>query len=72
MKKLIQIALVLILITGLFQFVGAEPIASTLGSSAVISADFGGDSSVEDTQMASCLVLSKRVICVVPNVGWNT
>ena len=72
MKKFIQIALVLVLIAGLFQFVAADPTASTIGSSAVISADFESNTSVEDTQMAGCLVLHKRMICVVPNVGWNT
>lgn len=72
MKKLIQIALVLVLIAGLFQFVAAEPTASTMGSSAAVSSDFGSTTFVEGSQMASCLVLRTRVICVMPNVGWNT
>jgi hypothetical protein len=73
MKKIIQIALVLVLIAGLFQFVAAEPAASMIGSNAAVSADFGSATSVEDTQMAGCLVLfNKRVVCVMPNVGWNT
>ena len=72
MKKLIQIALILVLIAGLFQFVAPEPTASSMGSSAAFSADFGSTTSVEDTQMAGCLVLNRRVTCVIPNVGWNT
>jgi hypothetical protein len=73
MKKIIQIALVLVLIAGLFQFVAAQPTASTIGSNAAVSADFGSATSVEDMQMAGCLVLfNKRVVCVMPNVGWNT
>ena len=72
MKKLIQIALILVLIAGLFQFVAPQPTASTIGSSTAVSADFGSTTSVEDTQMAGCLVLNRRVTCVIPNVGWNT
>lgn len=72
MKKFIQITLVLVLIAGLFQFVVSEPMAGTIGSNASLSTDFRSTATVEDTQMAGCLVLFNRVICVVPNVGWNT
>ena len=72
MKKLIQIALILVLIAGLFQFVAPEPTASTIGSSTAVSADFGSATSIEDSQMAGCLILHRRVTCVTPNVGWNT
>jgi hypothetical protein len=72
MKKLIQIGLVLVLIVGLFQFVPTAPTTGTVSSSVTISADLRSTTLVEDTQMAGCLVLLKRVICVVPNVGWNT
>jgi hypothetical protein len=72
MKKLIQIALVLVLIAGLFQFVAAEPPVSTMGSSAAVSLDLTNTSSVENTQMAGCFIRIKGVICVMPNVGWNT
>jgi hypothetical protein len=74
MKKLIQISLVLILICGLFQFVAAEPMdsASSIGTSAASSVDITADTPLEDTHMAACLVSIKGVICVMPNVGWNT
>jgi hypothetical protein len=72
MKKLMQIALILVLIAGLFQFIAAEPTASTIGSSATVSANFGSNTSIENTQMAACLIRIKGVICVIPNVGWNT
>lgn len=72
MKKLIQIALVLVLIAGLFQFVTAEPTAGTVGSSATNSLNLRSTTSVEDTQVAGCFVRIKGVICVTPNVGWNT
>lgn len=72
MKKLIQLALVLILIAGLFLFVAPEPTAGSMGSIAAVSTDFGSTTVVEENQMASCLTLRQRMICVVPNVGWNT
>jgi hypothetical protein len=72
MKKLVQIALVLVLLVGLFQFIPTEPNTGTIGSNASLSTDFRSTATVEDTQMAGCLALLKRVICVVPNVGWNT
>ena len=72
MKKLIQISLVLILILGLFQFIPAESNSGVIGSSAASSLSITADSSVESTQMAGCLTLRKIVVCVTPNVGWNT
>ena len=72
MKKLIQIALILVLIAGLFQFVAAEPTASTIGSSAISSAGFESSTSMESARLPGCLVRNKITICVVPNVGWNT
>lgn len=73
MKKLIQISLVLILILGLFQFLPAESTSSAvIGSSATSSLSITADSAAENADMAGCLVRIKGVICVMPNVGWNT
>ena len=71
MKKLIQISLVLILILGLFQFTLAEATSSAIGSSAASSLSIAAPIA-EDGYAASCFVRIKGVICVTPNVGWNT
>jgi hypothetical protein len=73
MKKFTQIALVLVLIAVLFQFVAPAPVAAgTISSSAAISNDFRSSATVEDSQMAACLIRIKGIHCVMPNVGWNT
>ena len=73
MKKFIQIALILVLIAGLFQFAASEPVAAgTISSNAAISNDFRSSATVEDSQMAACLIRIKGRPCVIPNVGWNT
>jgi hypothetical protein len=73
MKKLIQISLVIVLVFVLSQAVTAGSLISsgTIGSSTVshISA---ANTSVEGIQAAACLVRVKGVICVRPNVGWNS
>jgi len=71
MKKLIQISLVLILILGLFQFMPAESNSGAIGSSAASSLGITAPIA-EDAYAAGCFVRIKGVICVTPNVGWNT
>jgi hypothetical protein len=66
MKKLVQIVLVLVLILGLFQFVGSEPLASAS------SPELQTNTVVEDAHAAACLAQGKLVICFMPQVGWNT
>lgn len=74
MKKLIQIALIAVLVLVLFQAVaGGSALASDradLGTASTISSV--ANSASEDGQMAACLVSVKGVICVRPNVGWNS
>jgi len=74
MKKLIQISLVVVLVFVLFQAVTAGPMvsASKIGSSAASSISSTANTSVEDVQMAACLIRITGVICVTPNVGWNS
>ncbi|HJR79101.1 MAG TPA: hypothetical protein VJ821_03445 [Anaerolineales bacterium] len=74
MKKLIQISLIVILVCAVFQVMagGSMVSASNVESSAPSIASFSADTSVQDVQMATCLAILKRVVCVMPNVGWNT
>ena len=74
MKKLIQISLIVILVCVVFQGMagGSMVSASNVESSAASNASFSADTSVEEVQMAACLATLKRVVCVMPNVGWNT
>ena len=74
MKKLIQISLIIVLVLILFQAVaGGVGVASDqaeLGVATNISSV--AKTTSEDVQMAACLVEIKGVICVKPNVGWNS
>ena len=74
MKKFIQISLIAVLVFVLLQAVAAGPMVSVskIGSTAASSISSTANTSVEDVQMAACLVLIKGVICVTPNVGWNS
>lgn len=72
MKKFIQILLVVVLVFVLFQAVtGGSLISSGMSDSNANSSALSA--SAEDVQMAAeCLVRVKGVICVRPNVGWNS
>jgi hypothetical protein len=72
MKKFIQILLVVVLIFALFQAVtGRSLISSGMSDSNANSSALS--TSAEDVQIAAeCLVRVKGVICVRPNVGWNS
>lgn len=74
MKKLIQLALVVVLVVVLFQAVAGVSVvsSSSLGSNAASSISSPVDASAQGVQMATCLVRVKGVICVRPNVGWNS
>jgi uncharacterized protein (UPF0333 family) len=75
MRKIIQFALVVILIVMVFQSVVGSPIVSsgTPDEQASSSTSSALNTAVADTQMAAaCLVRVKGVICVRPNVGWNS
>lgn len=74
MKKFVQILLVVVLVFVLFQAVtGGSLISSgTVGSSAASHVSSAANTSSEGVQMAACLVRIKDVICVRPNVGWNS
>ena len=74
MKKIIQLALVVILVCVLFQTVGDGSMASAsnAGSITVNGTLLAEKTSEADVHMAACLVRIKGVICVTPNVGWNT
>ena len=74
MKKLIQIALILILVCVLFQTAadGSLDSASKSGSHVVSDVHLTAKTDTANMQMAACLVRIKGVICVTPNVGWNT
>jgi hypothetical protein len=73
MKKLIQIALVVILVLVLFQAISPAAMVSAgeLGSHTNSSISVRADTSVADVYAAGCLVRIKRVVCVQPLVGWN-
>ncbi len=72
MKKLIQISIVVVLVLMLFQALSGGPtvtagkICSSEGSTC-----FTANTSVQSVQVVTCLGL-KGVICVKPDVGWNT
>jgi len=74
MKKLIQIALIALLVFGLFQAAaGAAEISSVqadLGAVNTLSSEV--HPSTAGVEMSACLVRIKGVICVKPNVGWNS
>jgi hypothetical protein len=74
MKKFTQLSLVLILVFVLFQAVSAGSVVSpsNIGSHAATHISSLASTSVEGVQMAACLVHITGVICVQPNVGWNS
>jgi hypothetical protein len=74
MKKLIQISLIIVLVLVLFQAtvggLGGSP--SKAGSGAAGSVSFTASTSIDDVYATACLVYIKGVVCVRPNVGWNS
>jgi hypothetical protein len=74
MKKLIQIALVVILVLVLFQAIAPAAMvsASQSGSIVVQGIYFTANESVDDVHVATCRQLNKRAPCVKPLVGWNS
>jgi hypothetical protein len=74
MKKIIQISLVVILVFVLFQAVNIGSIASSgsVGASTASRVSSPVHASAEGLQMAACLVRIKGVVCVRPQVGWNS
>jgi hypothetical protein len=74
MKKIIQIALIVVLVLGFFQAAAGGSVISSeqMGSSDVTHLSSMSDTSAPGAQMAACLVRVKGVICVTPNVGWNS
>jgi hypothetical protein len=73
-KELIQVSLIIILVLVSFQAVAGELFTALnhadLGTASTISSLV--ETSIEGSQMAACLVSIKGVICVKPNVGWNS
>jgi hypothetical protein len=74
MKKIIQLALVVLLVCVVFQTVGDGSMASAsnAGSNLINGTLLVEKTSEADVHMAACLVRIKGVICISPNVGWNT
>ena len=75
MKKLIQIALVLILVCVVFQTAadGSMASANQAGSGAVSGTFLTAETDAADIHaLLICPAGTKGVICVMPNVGWNT
>jgi hypothetical protein len=58
----------------LFQAVAAGSVDSSSSSGSNGSSDVSSpvSTSAEGLQMAACLGTVSRVICVMPNVGWNS
>lgn len=74
MKKFIQISLVIVLMFVLFQAVAVGSVNSsgTVSSGTASHVSPTVNTATEGVQMAACLVRIKGVICVQPNVGWNS
>jgi glutamate synthase domain-containing protein 3 len=74
MKKFIQLSLVLILVIVLFQAVsgGSAVSPGNVGAHTATHISSPASTSVEGIQMAACLIHIAGVICVQPNVGWNS
>ena len=74
MKKLIQISLIVVLVFVLFQAAAGGSVVSSgkIGSSDVSHISSTVNTSLEGAQMAACVVRIKGVVCVTPNVGWNS
>ena len=73
MKKLIQISLVVILLFVLFQTAaGGAMVSGKIDSNVAQNFASTASGTTQNVQMAACLVYIKGVICVKPNVGWNS
>lgn len=74
MKKFIQISLIAILVIVLFQAAAGGAVVSSgqIDQSAFSNTSSAANTSAESVEMAACLVRIKGVICVHPNVGWNS
>jgi hypothetical protein len=74
MKKFIQFSLVIIFVFVLFQAVsgGSAVSPGNVGSQAASHISSPASTSVEGVQMAACFIHITGVICVQPNVGWNS
>ncbi len=73
MKKLIQISLIVVLVFAMFQAVIASPTVSVggVGSHQIQTISSTANASAQASQMATCLGI-KGLLCIVPNVGWNS
>lgn len=74
MKKFLQIYLLVALIFVPFQAVIGEVVTVSMHShiAAASQISFPTNMSPEAMQMAACLVSTKGMTCVKPNVGWNS
>jgi len=74
MKKLIQLSLVVIFVLVLFQTMAAGSVAASHQSELGIARNISSrvSSSTEGVAMAVCFSGIKGVICVMPQVGWNS
>jgi hypothetical protein len=70
-KRLIQIALIVVLVCVMFQSVRA---GSMFFAGDATSGPVGSTSLIDETNtyVAVCTPGSRSVICTRPNVGWNT
>jgi hypothetical protein len=74
MKKLFQICLIAVLVFVLLQAFATE---SAMGSAHNDGVTTGRtistlSASDEGAHLSACLVRTKRLPCVIPNVGWNS
>lgn len=74
MKKFTQIFLVVILVLVLVQAAtgGSLVLTGRVDSRVASRLSNAANGSAEQVQMAACLETVSRVICVMPNVGWNS
>lgn len=74
MKKLIQISLIVVLLFVVVQAAAGGSVVSSnqnhLGTASNISSSLM--TIPEGAHAVACLVAIKGVICVTPNVGWNS
>ena len=74
MKRLIQISLIVILVLVLFQAALNGSVVTSnrdsLGTGTTVSSV--ANTTSEDVRVAACLVSIHGVVCVKPNVGWNS
>ena len=74
MKKLLQICLIVILV---FVFLQAATVGGEIASVQIDGATAGRavstvSISAEGTHLSACIIRIKGVVCVMPNVGWNS